>query len=106
MKDQETQKIAFVKPNKYELEKLYERTNEINGPLPLLLESSCVVMDRVHEEIMFCEKFELPPRKMIILSASVNEKLYEDISGGGERVRFRNVPEAKYKGHVIQYTQQ
>lgn len=55
MKDQETQKIAFVKPNKYELEKLYERTNEVNGPLPLLLESSCVVMDRVHEEIMFCE---------------------------------------------------
>lgn len=104
MKDQETQKIAFVKPNKYELEKLYERTNEINGPLPLLLESSCVVMDRVHEEIMFCEKFELPPRKMIILSASVNEKLYEDVSGGGERVRFRNIPEVKYKGHVIQYT--
>lgn len=104
MKDQETQKIAFVKPNKYELEKLYERTNEINGPLPLLLESSCVVMDRVHEEIMFCEKIELPPRKMIILSASVNEKLYEDVSGGGERVRFRNIPEVKYKGHVIQYT--
>lgn len=104
MKDQETQKIAFVKPNKYELEKLYERTNEVNGPLPLLLESSCVVMDRVHEEIMFCEKFELPPRKMIILSASVNEKLYEDVSGGGERVRFRNIPEVKYKGHVIQYT--
>lgn len=75
---------------------LYERTNEVNGPLPLLLESSCVVMDRVHEEIMFCEKFELPPRKMIILSASVNEKLYEDVSGGGERVRFRNIPEVKY----------
>lgn len=104
MKDQETQKIAFTKPNKYELEKLYERTKEISGPLPLLLESSCVVMDRVHEEIMFCRKFELPPRKMIILSASVNEKLYEDVPGGGERVRFWNVPDAKYKGHVIQYT--
>lgn len=104
MKDQETQKIAFTKPNKYELEKLYERTNEISGPLPLLLESSYVVMDRVHEEIMFCKKFELPPRKMIILSASVNEKLYEDVPGGGERVRFWNVPDAKYKGHVIQYT--
>lgn len=104
MKDQETQKIAFTKPNKYELEKLYERTKEISGPLPLLLESSYVVMDRVHEEIMFCRKFELPPRKMIILSASVNEKLYEDVPGGGERVRFWNIPEAKYKGHVIQYT--
>ena len=85
MKDQETQKIAFTKPNKYELEKLYERTKEISGPLPLLLESSYVVMDRVHEEIMFCRKFELPPRKMIILSASVNEKLYEDVPGGGWR---------------------
>mgnify|MGYP000349253549 CR=1 FL=1 len=32
------------------------------------------------------------------------EKLYEDVPGGGERVRFWNVPDAKYKGHVIQYT--
>lgn len=104
MEDQETKQIAFMKPDDYKLEKLYERANEIRGPLPMLLESSHVVMDRVHEEIMFCRKIELPLRKMIILSASVNEKLYEDVSGGGKRVRFRNVSEAKYKGRVIQYT--
>ena len=104
MEDQETKQISFTKPNVCKLEKLYKRADEISGPLPMLLESSCVVMDRVHEEIMFCKKIELPPRKMIILSASVNEKLYEDVSGGGERVRFWNVPDAKYKGHVIQYT--
>ena len=104
MEDQETKQISFTKPNVCKLEKLYKQADEISGPLPMLLESSCVVMDRVHEEIMFCRKFELPPRKMIILSASVNEKLYEDVPGGGERVRFWNVPDAKYKGHVIQYT--
>ncbi len=104
MEDQETKQISFTKPNICKLEKLYKRADEISGPLPMLLESSCVVMDRVHEEIMFCKKIELPPRKMIILSASVNEKLYEDVPGGGERVRFWNVPDAKYKGHVIQYT--
>lgn len=104
MEDQETKQISFTKPNVCKLEKLYKQADEISGPLPMLLESSCVVMDRVHEEIMFCKKIELPPRKMIILSASVNEKLYEDVSGGGERVRFWNVPDAKYKGHVIQYT--
>lgn len=104
MEDQETKQISFTKPNICKLEKLYKRADEISGPLPMLLESSCVVMDRVHEEIMFCKKIELPPRKMIILSASVNEKLYEDVPGGGERVRFWNVPDAKYKGYVIQYT--
>lgn len=104
MEDQETKQISFTKPNVCKLEKLYKQADEISGPLPMLLESSCVVMDRVHEEIMFCKKIELPPRKMIILSASVNEKLYEDVPGGGERVRFWNVPDAKYKGHVIQYT--
>lgn len=104
MEDQETCQIDFVKPRDSELDRLYEKRHEINGPLPLLLESSFLVMDQVREEILFCKKMELPQRKIIILSASANEEIYKNISNGENRVHFMEIPPARYKGKVIQYT--
>lgn len=61
-------------------------------------------MDQVREEILFCKKMELPQRKIIILSASANEEIYKNISDGEKRVHFMEIPPARYKGKVIQYT--
>lgn len=95
-------KIETLKLNYHQKEELYE-SDLMFGALPLLLESSCVAIDKKEQQVLFFDKKDLPERKMIIVSASANRKLYEDYFDN-RTIYFQNIPYAKYAGKIKQYT--
>lgn len=104
MQDQEAKQVEFAQLNDVQLDNLYKEGISFDGPLPKLLESSFVVMDSLHQEILFSKKITLPPGKLIVLSATADDKLYEDVAGEERQIYFQPIYNAKYKGKVIQYT--
>lgn len=103
MKDEETCRLKSIKLDNHTKIGLYERGGAFHNALPLLLESTSVAMDRKKEQVMFFDRMDLPNRKMIIVSASANRKLYGNYFSDREIV-FREIHKAKYQGKVIQYT--
>lgn len=103
LKDGETCKMDTLKLNYHQKENLYKSDIVFHSALPLLLESSCVAMDKKEKQVLFFDKKELPERKMIIVSASADRKLYEDYFCG-RTICFRKIHHAKYVGKIKQYT--
>ena len=103
MQDKEMKKVKFNKLNVVQLEEMYNQRETIKGSLPKLLESSYVVMDKQHEEIIFMNKINFPLRKLIILSATINAKLYEDMVQSEREIFFQEIHKARYTGKIIQY---
>lgn len=55
------------------------------------------------EKIFFLTEEQLPPGKLIVLSATIDPALYR-LYYPGRRVDAFECRQAKYKGHIIQYT--
>lgn len=100
---EEARKVKFQKLTDGQLERLYEKSNSFDGPMPLLLESTYVAKDKNKGEILFFQKTEIACRKMIILSASADCSLYETYFDGW-KIHFMEIYQAKYTGKVVQYT--
>ena len=103
MKDEDTRQVDFVPLTDSQMQKMIESDVTFQGPMPLLLESTCVAMAKARESVLFYHKTELPKRKLIVLSASADKKLYEDYFRD-HIVCFLEIHKAKYKGKFKQYT--
>ena len=103
MENNETCKLKPIVLDNHTKIGLYERGDAFHNELPLLLESTSVAMDRYGEQIMFFNRKNLPKRKMIIVSASANKKLYQRYFFD-RKIIFHKIHEAKYQGIVKQYT--
>lgn len=103
MQSEETCRLKPIKLDNHTKIGLYERGGAFHNALPLLLESTSVAMDKREEQVIFFNRMDLPNRKMIIVSASANQRLYEKYFSDREII-FRKIHKAKYTGKVIQYT--
>lgn len=103
MRHEEARQVNFRKLTDGQLERLYSKASAFKGAMPLLLESTCVAMDKNSGTVLFFQKTEIPCRKLIVLSASADPKLYEDYFHGW-KIHFMEIYKARYKGKVIQYT--
>lgn len=104
LKDQEVMPLRSNGLPKKILDEMYLHRHELEGPVPLLFDCTHVVMERRNNRIVFVKKSQLDGYgKLIILSATANQKLYENYFKG-HKVIFRNIHNAKYKGKVVQYT--
>lgn len=102
MKNEEARKVDFISLTDREMSILYESNHSFRGAMPLLLESSYVAMDKMRKKVLFFQKTKLLRRKFIVVSASANQKLYEDYFAEW-MIHFWDIHKAKYKGEVIQY---
>lgn len=82
---------------------LYKRGSDFHNTLPLLLESTSIAMNKQEEQVMFFNRKDLPNRKMIIVSASANKKLYQKYFPD-RSIKFLVIHKAEYQGKVIQYS--
>lgn len=103
MDDKETRKLKPVVLDKHVKIRLYKSGSTFHNALPLLLESSSVAMDREEEQVMFFNRKDLPNRKITIVSASANKKLYQKYFSD-RKVLFYAIHKAEYVGKVIQYS--
>lgn len=102
MKNEKARKVDFISLTDREMSILYESNHSFRGAMPLLLESSYVAMDKMRKKVLFFQKTKLLRRKFIVVSASANQKLYEDYFAEW-MIHFWDIHKAKYKGEVIQY---
>lgn len=68
-----------------------------------LLNAPVCYMSEDRKTVRYFKPFSLPKVKMIILSATLNDKIYRDFCPH-RKVSIRAAPEAKYKGRLVQYT--
>ncbi len=103
MKNEESRrKTPMTLENQYK-KILYEYGDVFHNSLPLLLESTSVVMDEVENQVIFFNRKDLPNRKIIVISASANKQLYKKYFAD-RTVYFYTIHKAYYIGKVIQYT--
>lgn len=84
------------------LDRLYEEGIFFHSPIPKFIGSSTFYVDVQEEQVHYFYKREIPDVKMIIVSATINEKLYVNYCRG-RYVHYVNVPLVQYQGKLIQY---
>lgn len=85
------------------LEKMYENDDYGSSPIPDFMASDMCYIDTENQVIYFYWAKKFPEVKMTVVSATMEEKLYQDYCRG-RRVWYREVPTVKYRGRLIQYT--
>lgn len=103
MENNETRKLKPIALNNHAKMGLYKKGGVFHNALPLLLESTSIAMDKQERQVMFFNRLNLPNRKMIIVSASANKKLYQGYFPD-RRIIFHTIHKAEYQGKVIQYS--
>ena len=102
MKDGMINKVAFSELTEGEIDELYCCRKDLRGPILDLFNSSVVLRDGDH--VVFLQKNKFLNRgKLIIVSATVNQKIYQDYFRN-EKIYFKEIQEVKYRGEVIQHT--
>ena len=97
-----TCKVNFLKLTENEIDELYSCRKEVVGPIPDFFDSSVALKKKDH--VFFLQKPDFLNRgKLIIVSATVNQKLYQDYFRN-DKIHFKEIREVRYKGKVIQHT--
>ncbi|MCB0540228.1 MAG: hypothetical protein KDE33_22110, partial [Bacteroidetes bacterium] len=91
------------------IEVILENPDVFESDLISFLDASFVItskqINRDITEHHYLKKMELPHnKKVIILSATVNEEMYRALYG--ERVHFTDLSDVEYVGEIVQYTRQ
>lgn len=97
-------KIKLIEDMQEMEETVYEADLPIGSSLLDFLMSDTYYVDANEKIIHYYKAKKLPNVKMTIVSASVNKKLYQDYASN-RRIRFIDIPQVKYCGKLIQYTQ-
>lgn len=92
-----------------QINELYDSGEKMDayGSLPRFLKSKVYSVDAKREQIYFFDALKLPKVKMVVVSATLNDKLYFDylqVNGDKRRIFIQNIPKAEYKGHLKQFT--
>ncbi len=82
---------------------LYNEGIFFHSPVPKFIGSSTFYVDLQEERAHYFYARDIPNVKLIIVSATMNEKLYENYCRG-RHIHFVDVPMARYQGKLIQYT--
>lgn len=98
-----TCKVNFLKLTENEIDELYSCRKELVGPIPDFFNSAVVLREK-EDYVLFLQKTDFLNRgKLIIVSATVNQKLYQDYFRN-DKIHFKEIQEVRYKGKVIQHT--
>ena len=85
------------------LDMLYDKGLPIHSPVPEFLTSSTFYVDVQEEQVHYFKAKKIPDVKLVIVSASLNEKLYRDYCRG-RYIHYTDIPLVRYQGRLIQYT--
>lgn len=85
-----------------ELDKLYEKELNVTASIADFMASDIIYVDQYQKQVHFLGMKKLPDVKMIIVSATLNEKLYRDCFEN-RNISYMKVPAVKYKGKLKQY---
>ena len=86
------------------LDQLYEEDLPVVSSIPDFIASSSFYVDVEHEQVHYFRAKKIPNVKLTVVSASLNLKLYKDYCGG-RSIIFEEIPPARYKGNLVQYTE-
>ena len=96
-------KYEKLKLQSEEVEEIYKQKLNINGSIVDFLQADTYHVDLQNERVDFFNVRKLPDVKMIVVSATLIDRLYMRFCGY-RSIRFYEVPIAKYKGELKQYT--
>lgn len=82
---------------------LYRKGIFFHSPIPKFLGSSTFYVDTQEEQVHYFYERKIPDVKMVIVSATINKKLYVNYCRD-RFVHYMNVPLVQYQGKLIQYT--
>lgn len=102
-KDGTVYRCSKIKLSPAEIDGLYEQNLNIQGSLIDFLQADSYHLDLQNEKVDFFCARELPDVKMTIVSATLVEKLYKRFCGF-RSIEYEEVPIARYKGKLKQYT--
>lgn len=68
-----------------------------------LLLARFFIVDRYTRSLIWGDDIKIPDVKMTILSATADEKMYQDFCKN-RKVKFREIPKVEYVGRLIQYS--
>lgn len=86
-----------------QLEYIYNKKLKINASLVDFLQANSYHVDMLNKRIDYFNAKRIPDIKMTIVSATLKEELYKNYCMG-QKICMMEVPAAKYKGKLIQYT--
>lgn len=73
------------------------------GEVLSLLLARFFIVDRYTRSLIWGDDIKIPDVKMTILSATADEKMYQDFCKN-RKVKFREIPKVEYVGRLIQYS--
>ena len=82
---------------------LIESGVSISSSLSAFLGSDTFRINRQENEIEYFTAKKIPDIKITVVSATINEHLYHDFDKN-RKIVYKEIPIAKYKGNLIQYT--
>lgn len=92
-----------VKLEPLRISELSDKNMERFGDLVVLLGSQVFYYEENTQDIRYFNPMEIPKVKTIVLSATLNEKIWKDFCKN-RRVRMNEVGTVRYKGKLIQFT--
>lgn len=97
----EPEKAVKLEPIK--ISELSEKDMHHFGDLVVLLGSQVFYYEENTQEIRYFNPMEIPKVKTIVLSATLNEKIWKDFCKN-RRVRMKEVGTVQYRGKLMQFT--
>ena len=101
--DDSVWRYNVIKLNSDEVENLYKQKLNIRSSIIDFLQADSYHVDLKNEKIDFFNARKLPNIKMTIVSATLVDRLYMSFCKN-RKIKFYDVPIAKYKGQLKQYT--
>ena len=92
-----------VKLEPLRISELSDKNMERFGDLVVLLGSQVFYYEEKTQDIRYFNPMEIPKVKTIVLSATLNEKIWKDFCKN-RRVRMNEVGTVRYKGKLMQFT--
>ena len=92
-----------VKLEPLRISELSDKNMERFGDLVVLLGSQVFYYEENTQDIRYFNPMEIPKVKTIVLSATLNEKIWKDFCKN-RRVRMNEVGTVRYKGKLMQFT--
>lgn len=96
-------KTGLYELNRVTLEELYEKQLLVESSISDFIASDSYHVDSNNSEIHFFKRKKLPNVKMIVVSASINKKLYSDFCRD-RYILYEEIPMVKYTGKLKEYT--
>lgn len=101
LQNMETEKAVKVEPIR--ISELSDQDMEQYGDLVVLLGSQVFYYEENTQDIRYFNPMEIPKVKTIVLSATLNKKIWKDFCKN-RRVKMNEVGTVKYQGKLMQFT--